>query len=228
MDNLKHIIESLIFVSGNPISIDQIKSVVPEIDTKEIKTCLTELINEYEEREGGFYLRHVAGAYQFRSRPEYREYVTKLVQATPLRLSKAALETLAVIAYKQPVIRADIEHIRGVDCGGIIRTLMEHKLVRVLGRKDIPGRPLIYSTTKRFLELFDLSSLRDLPTLKEIEAFQKEPKETDGTADESQPLPSVTPSGDTEQIEPQSDADPTHEQERERDHDDNKEEADNH
>jgi len=178
MDNLKHIIESLVFVSGNPLSIEQIKAVIPEPDTKEIKQCLLDLIQEYEERRGGFYLRHVAGAYQFRSRPEYRDYITKLVQANPLRLSKAALETLAITAYKQPVIRSDIEHIRGVDCGGIIRTLMEHKLIRVLGRKDIPGRPLIYSTTKRFLELFDLSSLRDLPTLKEIEAFEREPMET--------------------------------------------------
>ena len=178
MDNLKHIIESLVFVSGNPLSIEQIKAVIPEPDTKEIKQCLLDLIQEYEERRGGFYLRHVAGAYQFRSRPEYRDYITKLVQANPLRLSKAALETLAIIAYKQPVIRSDIEHIRGVDCGGIIRTLMEHKLIRVLGRKDIPGRPLIYSTTRRFLELFDLSSLRDLPTLKEIEAFEREPMET--------------------------------------------------
>lgn len=183
MDNLKHIIESLIFVSGNPLSVEQIKSVVTEADTKEIRNCLTELIREYEERNGGFHLRHVAGAYQFRSRPEYRDYVTRLVQANPLRLSKASLETLAIIAYKQPVIRSDIEHIRGVDCGGIIRTLMEHKLIRVLGRKDIPGRPLIYSTTKRFLELFDLSSLRDLPTLKEIEAFEKEPLEAEETDD---------------------------------------------
>ena len=91
-------------------------------------------IEEYEERKGGFYLRHVAGAYQFRSRPEYRDYITKLIQARPIRLSKAALETLAIIAYKQTVIRSDIENIRGVDSGGIIRTLMEHKVVRVLGR----------------------------------------------------------------------------------------------
>ncbi|MBW1893451.1 MAG: SMC-Scp complex subunit ScpB [Deltaproteobacteria bacterium] len=196
MDNLKHIIESLIFVSGNPLSIEQIKAVIPEPDTKEIKQCLLGLIQEYEERSGGFYLRHVAGAYQFRSRPEYKNYITKLVQASPLRLSKAALETLAIIAYKQPAIRSDIEHIRGVDCGGIIRTLMEHKLIRVLGRKDIPGRPLIYSTTKRFLELFDLSSLRDLPTLKEIEAFEREPMETSDLIPEK-----VSESGSTDNQE---------------------------
>jgi segregation and condensation protein B len=222
MDNLKHIIESLIFVSGNPLSIEQIKSVVPEVDTKEIRSCLTELIQEYEERNGGFYLRHVAGAYQFRSRPEYREYVTRLVQANPLRLSKAALETLAIIAYKQPVIRSDIEHIRGVDCGGIIRTLMEHKLIRVLGRKDIPGRPLIYSTTKRFLELFDLSSLRDLPTLKEIEAFEKEPLEAgDETAEE------IIASDAADQVEPdpaqESDKAPDQEPDQELEQDQNTE-----
>jgi segregation and condensation protein B len=86
-------------------------------------------------------------------------------------LSKASLETLAIVAYKQPIIRSDIEHIRGVDCGGVLRMLLERKLVRVLGRKEIPGRPLIYATTKFFLELFDLRDLKDLPTLKEIEAL---------------------------------------------------------
>jgi segregation and condensation protein B len=92
-----------------------------------------------------------------------------LIQPKPLRLSKPALETLVIIAYKQPIIRSDVEHIRGVDCGGVLRVLLERKLIRVLGRKEIAGRPLIYATTKRFLEVFDLKSLRDLPTPKEIE-----------------------------------------------------------
>ena len=94
-----------------------------------------------------------------------------MLQPKPLRLSKAALETLAIIAYKQPVIRSDVEHIRGVDCGGVLRVLLERKFIRVLGRKEIPGRPLIYATTKRFLEVFDLKNLKDLPTPKEIEDF---------------------------------------------------------
>ncbi len=94
-----------------------------------------------------------------------------------MRLSKAALETLAIIAYKQPIIRADVEHIRGVDCGGVLRQLLERKLVRVLGRREIPGRPLIYATTRRFLETFDLKDLKDLPTPKEIEEFGKAPLE---------------------------------------------------
>ncbi|MEJ2657077.1 MAG: SMC-Scp complex subunit ScpB, partial [Desulfobacterales bacterium] len=110
----------------------------------------------------------VAGGYQLRTRPEYREWIKRLVQPKPLRLSKAALETLAIIAYKQPIIRNDIENIRGVSCGGILRMLLERKLVRILGRKAIPGRPLVYATTKQFLEVFELKNLEDLPTPKEI------------------------------------------------------------
>jgi segregation and condensation protein B len=99
------------------------------------------------------------------------EWIKRLLQPKPQRLSKAALETLAIIAYKQPVIRSDIEQLRGVDCGGVLRVLLERKFIRVLGRKEIPGRPLIYATTKRFLEVFGLKNLRDLPTPKEIEEF---------------------------------------------------------
>jgi segregation and condensation protein B len=126
-------------------------------------------MTEYEERHGGFLLKEVAGGYQFRTSSEHTEWIKKLIQPRPPRLSKAALETLAIIAYKQPLIRSDIEHIRGVDCGGVIRVLLERNLVRVLGRKEIPGRPLIYATTKRFLEVFDLKDLKDLPTPKEID-----------------------------------------------------------
>ena len=135
---------------------------------------------EYEDRRGGFYLDEVAGGYQIRTRPEYTEWIKKLIQPKPLRLSKPALETLVIIAYKQPIIRSDIEHIRGVDCGGVLRVLLERKLVRILGRKEIAGRPLIYATTKRFLEVFDLKSLRDLPTPKEIEELGA--AATEGTA----------------------------------------------
>ena len=99
------------------------------------------------------------------------EWIKRLLQPKPLHLSKAALETLAIIAYKQPVIRSDIEHIRGVDCGGVLRVLLERKFIRVLGRRELPGRPLIYATTKRFLEIFGLKNLEDLPTPKEIEEF---------------------------------------------------------
>jgi segregation and condensation protein B len=169
MDDIKPIIESLLFAAEEPLTLDKLNSVLEAFDKKEIRTALETLREEYEDREGGFYLSEVAGGWQFRSRPEYHEWIKRLLQPSPQRLGRAALETLAIVAYKQPVIRADIEYIRGVDSGGVLRQLMERKLIRVLGRKEIPGRPLIYATTKLFLELFDLKDLKDLPTPKEIE-----------------------------------------------------------
>ena len=171
MDDIKNIIESLLFVADEPLSIDRFKRIIGQAETKEIRLALEELSADYEARQGGFYLNQVAGGYQIRTRSEYTEWIKRLLQPKPLRLSKAALETLAIIAYKQPVIRSDVEHIRGVDCGGVLRVLLERKFIRVLGRKEMPGRPLIYATTKRFLEVFDLKTLKDLPTPKEIEEF---------------------------------------------------------
>jgi len=168
MENIKYIIESLLLVAEDPLTIDRIKNILALTEKKEIQNALAELSSEYENRKGGFFLREVAGGYQIRTRPEYREWIKRLIQPKPLRLSKPALETLAIIAYKQPIIRSDIEHIRGVNCGGILRMLLERKLVRILGRKAIPGRPHIYATTKQFLEVFDLKNLEDLPTPKEI------------------------------------------------------------
>ncbi len=168
MPDLRHIVESLLFVSKEPLSVDRIRTVLELDDAGPVREALDRLGAEYEARGGGFFLREVAGGYQIRTRPEYAEWIKKLLQPGSGRLSKAAMETLAIIAYKQPVIRADVEHIRGVDCGGVIRALMERKLIRVLGRKEIPGRPLIYATTKRFLEVFDLKDIKDLPSPKEI------------------------------------------------------------
>ena len=169
MENIKYIIESLLFVADEPLTMDRIRKIITQAETQEIREALTALAAEYDERPGGFFLDEVAGGYQIRTRPEYTEWIKKLIQPRPLRLSKAALETLVIIAYKQPIIRSDIEHLRGVDCGGVLRVLLERKLVRVLGRREIAGRPLIYATTKHFLEVFDLKTLRDLPTPKEIE-----------------------------------------------------------
>jgi segregation and condensation protein B len=172
MDNdLKNIIESLVFVSDSPVDIKIIKKVIPTAETRDIRQAVIELIEIHEARQGGFVLREVAGGWQFRTRSAYKEYVKRLVQPSPSRLSKAALETLAIIAYHQPIIRSDIEHIRGVDSGAILRSLLERKLIRILGKKELPGRPLIYGTTKRFLEVFNLRSLNDMPSLKEIESF---------------------------------------------------------
>lgn len=171
MKDIQPIIESLLFVSEAPLTIDQVKRVLDFEDNSEIQSALEELSKTYEDRKGGFFLREVAGGYQLRTRPEYNKWIKRLLQPQPVRLSKAALETLAIIAYKQPIMRSDIEHIRGVDCGGILRMLLNRKLIRILGRKEIPGRPLIYATTRQFLEVFDLKDLKDLPSPKEIEAL---------------------------------------------------------
>ena len=168
MEDIKNIIESLLLVTEEPLTIARIKSILIEPGRKELQNALTELAAEYEARKGGFFLREVAGGYPIRPRPAYREWIKRGIQPKPRRLSKPALETLAIIAYKQPIIRSDIEHIRGVNCGGILRMLLERKLIRILGRKEIPGRPIIYATTKQFLEIFDLKDLKDLPTPEEI------------------------------------------------------------
>ncbi|MEE8398854.1 MAG: SMC-Scp complex subunit ScpB, partial [Desulfobacterales bacterium] len=167
-------IESLLFVTETPLMVDDIKKALLDAETTEIRDALDSLSKEYDARKGGFYLNEVAGGYQLRTRAEYTEWIKRLLQPKPTRMSRAALETLAIIAYKQPVIRSDVEHIRGVDSGGVLRMLMDRKLIRILGRRKVPGRPLIYATTKLFLEVFDLKDLKELPTPKEIEALEEE------------------------------------------------------
>jgi len=169
-DDLKNIIESLLFVCDAPLSLERMKSILGFADIKDIRNALERLSEEYENRKGGFFLREAAGGYQLCTRPEYKEWIKRLSPSVQPRFSRAAMETLAIIAWKQPVIRSDIEHIRGgVDCGGVIRILLERRLIRILGRKEIPGRPLIYGTTRQFLEIFDLKDLKDLPSPREIE-----------------------------------------------------------
>ncbi len=182
MEDIKHIIESLLFMAQEPLTVDRIKRILIQAETREIRDAIAEISAEYEARLGGFYLDEVAGGYQIRTRPEYTQWIKKLIQPKPMRLSKPALETLVIIAYKQPIIRSDIEHLRGVDCGGVLRVLLERKLIRILGRKEIAGRPLIYATTRRFLEVFDLKNLQDLPSPKEIEELGAATAETE-TAD---------------------------------------------
>ena len=168
-NSLKLIIESLLFAAGEPLTPRQIHALVPGNELKAIKDVLEELKGEYEGMKRSFTIKEVAKGYQFRTLPRYRPYISRLLSTTPTRLSRAALETLAIIAYKQPVIRQEIERLRGVDVGGILRMLFKKGLIRILGRKALPGRPIIYGTTGTFLELFDLKDLSSLPTLKEME-----------------------------------------------------------
>ncbi len=174
MKDLKNIIESLLFVSRDPLSSEQIKNLLPEAETKDIRNSLHELEEEHRKRNGAFVLKEVAGGYQFRTRPEYKQWIEKLFEPQPARLSRAAMETLAIVAYHQPVLRSEVEHIRGVNSGNTLRFLLEKKLIRVLGRREIPGRPLVYGTTRKFLETFDLKDLKDLPAPGEINPAESE------------------------------------------------------
>lgn len=174
--SLNAIIESLIFAAESPLSLDRISELLPEFDRAAIRGALAELGGFHEGRGGGFYLAEVAGGWQFRTRPDLQQFVTRLAKAKTSKFSPSALETLAIVAYRQPVTRAEIEYLRGVDCGGVLKTLLEKKLVRIMGKKDIPGRPLIYGTSRDFLEIFGLKDLKGLPTLKEIQALDEAPR----------------------------------------------------
>ena len=167
----KALIEALIFVSENPLSLERMKEAIGGVQKKEIQRYLSELMEEYNRASRGFTLVEVAEGFQFRTRPEYAEWIKKLKKAKPLALTQPGLETLAIIAYKQPVVRGEIEKIRGVDSGGVLRTLLERKLIRILGKKDVPGKPLVYGTSRQFLEMFGLKDLSSLPTLKDMEGL---------------------------------------------------------
>lgn len=169
--SLSAIVESMIFASDSPLSLDRLCDLLQEYERDAIRTVLKELFSFYETRAGGFMLVEVAGGWQFRTVPDLQQYVVRIVKAKTVKFSPSALETLAIVAYRQPVTRTEIEYLRGVDCGGVLKTLLEKKLIRIMGKKDIPGRPLIYGTSKEFLEVFSLKDLKGLPTLKEIQAL---------------------------------------------------------
>ena len=168
MAELHAIIESLLFVSEVPLSLVKIKAILSMHTHGEIIQALEELRQEYADDKHGFFLAEVAQGYQFRSKPEYGDWIRKLKKIIPTRLSQASLETLAIIAYKQPILRSEIENVRGVDVGGIVRLLLEKNLIKILGRKNVPGRPIIYGTTQKFLEFFSLKDISSLPTLEEM------------------------------------------------------------
>jgi len=167
MPEVKAAIEALLFVTEQPLRIERLAEIL-ECGKAEIQQKIEALRQEFAERGGGIVLEQVAGGYQFRTPSEHADLIRKLGKNKPARFSRAALETLAIIAYRQPITRAEIEYLRGVDSGGVVKTLLERKLLRILGKKEIPGRPLIYGTSRDFLELFGLKDLNDLPSLKEF------------------------------------------------------------
>ncbi len=173
-NQLKSILMALIFAHGKVLPIKTIRQVLGEVGGGTIREAIDELLQEYGEEGRGFHLIEIADGLQLRTDAKFSEYVQRMLQVKPARLSKPALETLAIIAYRQPVVRAEIEEIRGVDAGGVLKNLLDARLVRVLGKREEPGRPLIYGTSKEFLEFFNLKSLKDLPTLSEFQELTEE------------------------------------------------------
>jgi len=160
-DEIKNIIEVLLFITNTPISLEKFVEIL-EVDKENIIEALNELQKEYQNKP--LMINEVAGGYIMSSRAEYHTWIKKLFkEKITYKLSQSALETLAIIAYKQPITRAEIEAIRGVDVSGVIETLLERKLIRVSGRKETLGRPLLYSTTPEFLKYFGLKDLGELP-----------------------------------------------------------------
>ncbi len=168
---LSLIIEALLFTSDKPLSARDIQACLVDETSSGIRQALKELQTEYDDMGRSFVLKEVAQSYQFRTKSEYALFILQMHKTSPSRLSRAALETLAIIAYKQPILRQEIERLRGVDVGGILKTLMEKGLIKIMGRKNLPGRPLIYGTTRKFLEVFELKNIDSLPKLKEIKDF---------------------------------------------------------
>ena len=168
-EEIKSIVESLLFVADGPLTIQRLGEVLEGIEKEKLRSTLDELQAELENSRRGIRLVEVAGGYQLRTPKVNADWIKKFLGGRPARMGRATLETLAIIAYRQPITRAEIEAIRGVDVDGVINTLLDRSLIRAVARKDVPGRPFLYGTTPEFLQLFNLKDLTHLPTLKEME-----------------------------------------------------------
>ncbi len=164
----KALIEALLFISGEPVSLKTLKNIT-EFSESELRDLINNLMSEYKEKDGGLFIIEIANGYQIVTNSAYAEWLKKFKStAASSKLSMPALETLAIIAYKQPIIKAEVEQIRGVNSDGVIKTLLDRRLVKIMGRKEAPGKPLLYGTTREFLQYFGLKDLTELPTIKEL------------------------------------------------------------
>jgi len=173
--NLSALLEAIVYLAREPVAVDAIRKALPDVDNKEIDECVAALMEKYRSAEHGIDIREIAGGLRFSTKPEHHETLKIFLQsqAPATRLSLAALETLAVIAYKQPVTIPEIQEIRGVQASGVIKTLLDKKLVATAGRKEVLGRPILYKTTKEFLIHFGLNDLSELPSMEEFEELIK-------------------------------------------------------
>lgn len=166
---IKSVVEAVLFASDEPLSVQRLVNIVEAGSISQVRDCVKELNEKYRSNGSAFHIEQIAGGYQIMTLDVFSYWLKKLVRVrTDTKLSQAALETLAIISYKQPVIRADIEAIRGVAAGEVIRNLMYKGLVKIVGRAEVLGRPMLYGTTKKFLDIFGLNTLKDLPKIEEL------------------------------------------------------------
>ena len=184
-ERLKAVLESLLFAAGEPVALARLAAVLEDVPRDEIRRALAGMTVMYSDGARGIMLEEVAGGYQLRTASDNAPWVRKLLAAKPPRLSRPLLETIAIIAYRQPITRPEIEQLRGVDSGGVIETLLERKLIRIAGRKEAPGRPMEYATTPEFLEVFSLKDLSSLPDLEELRDVQDMPDQIGSDGNES-------------------------------------------
>lgn len=172
---LKGVLESLLYVSHEPLTLDKLTNVLEGMPKAVVQSALRSLQQDYDQEGRGLQIAELAGGFVMVTRQDCVSWITKLQKAkASAKVTRSAMETLAIIAYKQPIVRAEIEHIRGVETSGVLRTLLEQKLIRMVGRKDVPGRPILYGTSKVFLQRFGLRDLQDLPPLRQFKDLGQE------------------------------------------------------
>jgi len=190
-------VEAILFATDSPLRPERIAQVAQLPGRREVRRAIAALNARYEEMGCAFRIEEIAGGYQMLTLPEYHDVLSALLRARgESRLTQASLETLAIVAYRQPILRADVEAIRGVACGDVLRGLLDKQLVKIVGRAEVPGRPMLYGTTRRFLEVFGLASLDDLPRVEElrqaVRSAEGKPEDAEEAKD-TQPAPEETP-----------------------------------
>ncbi len=174
-EQAKHIIEAMLFVTDKPLFVNEIRGALEDVDSRRIKDVISELSKEYEEANRAFRIKEIAGGFQIVTDPVLAPWLKRLYKTSgPDRLTGPSLETLAIIAYKQPATKPEVEAIRGVNVDGVLKTLIEKNLIRIVGRKETIGRPILYGTTPEFLQYFGLNSLEELPKLEEFNITEKD------------------------------------------------------
>jgi segregation and condensation protein B len=173
---VRTVIESLLFLAEKPLSVEEFRQATG-LEPERIARALDQLSGQFREGVSGVVLHEVAGGWQLRTSPLNSSFARRFLRVKPQRLTRAALETLAIVAYRQPVTRPEVEDVRGVDCGAVLKALLERRLVKILGKKEEPGRPILYGTTREFLEFFALKDLASLPTLREFHELSEEHRE---------------------------------------------------